>query len=131
MEEKNELQVESKKKHLDNIERELKLIAEQKPELEAKKVLLEKEVANVKARQEIILNNYVKKKIDWAFEEIPRYLELMKEFEGIIFDKKASEYATAAKQIDANLDAMDIQLKSLAEEKIRITKELEELEEDK
>lgn len=127
-EEKNGLQLESKKTYLKNIDRELELIATQRPDVQSKKDLLLKEMANVKRRGEIIISKYKKLKIDWEFEEDPEYLDLMKEFEIILFDKKQMDYNNALKQLDANLDAMDKQEASQVEAKEKVLKEIAELE---
>ena len=123
-----DIQLESKKAHLENIKRELDLINEQKPSMSERKALLIEEIELNKVRAKIVVDNYDRLQYNWSFEKLPEYKDVMLKIEKILFKKKDIEYAQALKNFEVSESKVLEQEESLKKELDRVTKDIETIE---
>jgi ABC-type Na+ transport system ATPase subunit NatA len=129
MEEKNKLQIESKKTSIANLQREAVDVDKQKPVIKAKIDLLDKEAKLLTDRAEIILGNYkYLGEIKWAFEEIDAYKELQRQIEQVGFEKQKLQLEEQRNQLVGHLSRIEEQQVSIAKELSRLQDEVEKLE---
>ena len=125
-ENKNELQKESKKTHIANLEREIKIAEEQKANIQKNIDLMKQDIEFSAERLEAMLKAYKLKEPKWNFEETEEYLEPMKKLERVAHGRQVLDKYAQIKQMEANINSINEQINlQLKPELERVTKQLE------
>lgn len=114
----------NREEHLKNLTREVEQTTKQLIDVEDMKSMLEEERALVNANFEIAFKNFFMLKPNWAFEEIPQYMENVKKINKITAKRRDMQFDIEIKRIDGNVESLKSQLESLSNEKDRVEKTL-------
>ncbi|RLB95753.1 MAG: hypothetical protein DRH90_25225 [Deltaproteobacteria bacterium] len=125
-----ELELTRKKEHTDNLTREIEAATVQLQEIADAKALFErKAAASVKCASYVQApENFKLLKSNWAYEEIPEYMESLREVNICIFLEQAMAAKAQIRNFDKNTEAVTRQRESTMAEKERVEKEMKENE---
>lgn len=119
-----ELELTRKKKHVENLKREIENAADQKKDIiERRDVFIEKIDAS-RLSASLVLKNFKIIRPNWAYEEDPEYLEALKKVNDCIFRENELNWKTQLVNIANNIEATEKQKEALTTELARIEKEM-------
>jgi len=122
-----ELELERKQKYHDNLQREVAMFKEQLPEVQQRLDLHLKTIELVKKNHKIMIDNFVFKDPKWGYEEIPEYIENVRQLNILNFERTVLDWDKQTLQFQNNIDSIIKQVTLAESEIVKVTKELEEL----
>lgn len=117
---------ENKLKNINNYQKEIANITAHKEDLIQKLKLFKAKTELQEKNYKIIIDNFKYLKPTWAYEEIPEYIENIKELNVLSMEENRMMWKTQENNMIQGMASADEQIKSLKEATVKIETELTE-----
>jgi hypothetical protein len=117
---------ENKLKNINNYQKEIANITAHKDELAAKLKLFRAKTTLQEKNYSIIIDNFEYLKPTWAYEEIPEYIENIRQLNILSMEENRMMWKTQENNMIQGMASADEQIASLKEATVKIEKELTE-----